>query len=118
MKAKPARSQAEGVRFTIRVTPRGGRDAIEGLGRDADGAVLLKARVAAPPEDGKANAALTALLAKTFEVPKKSVTIRSGAAARVKRVERCGDRAALSSRLTALGERPGAARSCTARPLR
>ena len=48
--------------------------------------------------------ALTALLAKTLDVPKKAVAIRSGAAARIKRVQICGDPAALSARLAKLGE--------------
>lgn len=92
------------MQFTLRVTPRGGRDAVEGWVRDAEGGMLLKARVAAAPEDGKANVALTALLAKTLAVPKNSVTIRSGAAARIKRVQICGDPAALAVRLAKLGE--------------
>ncbi len=70
----------------------------------ADGSRVLKARVAAPPEKGKANASLTALLAKVLQVPKSAVTIASGETGRVKSVEVHGDAAALSARLEALGE--------------
>ena len=106
MKEKQVRSRVDGVQFMLRVTPRGGRNAVEGWARDADGAELLKVRVTAAPENGKANAALTVLLAGTLAVPKKAVTIRSGAAARIKRVQICGDSAALSARLAKFGEAP------------
>jgi len=46
------------MRFRVRLTPKGGRDAIEGWWTDGAGRAALKARVAAPPEDGKANTAL------------------------------------------------------------
>jgi uncharacterized protein (TIGR00251 family) len=63
----------------IRLQPRGGRDAVVG---ERDGAVLI--RISAPPVDGKANAALIAFVAKTIGVPKSSVTIVRGEAARNK----------------------------------
>ena len=88
MKGKLVRSQVDGVQFTLRVTPRGGRNAVEGWARDVAGAGLLKVRVTAAPENGKANAALTVLLAATFAVPKKAVTIRSDAAARISSIVR------------------------------
>ena len=104
MKGNLVRSQVDGVQFRLRVTPRGGRNTIEGWVRDAEGGMLLKARVAAAPEDGKANVALTALLARTLDVLKKAVAIRSGAAARIKRVQIFGYPAALSARLAKLGQ--------------
>jgi uncharacterized protein YggU (UPF0235/DUF167 family) len=84
--------------------PKGGRDAVDGWGKAADGRAHLKARVSAVPEDGKANAALIALVAKTLDVAKSSVCIASGHAARLKRVDISGDAAALRARLMALGE--------------
>lgn len=70
-------------RLRVRVTPRGGRDAIDGV--EADGTV--RARVAAAPADGRANEALVRLIAGALAVPASRVTIVSGAAARVKMVE-------------------------------
>ena len=86
-------------RFRVRLTPKAGRDAIEGWWSDGAGHPALKARVAAPPEDGKANAALIALLARTLGVRPSDVHIASGAASRLKTIEIEGDEARLSARL-------------------
>jgi hypothetical protein len=75
------------VQFAVRVTPKGGRDAVEGWTRDADGRPLLKVRVAAAPEDGGANAAVQALLAKALRRPKSALRLVAGHAARIKRIE-------------------------------
>jgi len=80
----------------IRLQPRGGRDAVVG---ERDGAVLI--RISAPPVDGKANAALIAFVAKRLGVPKSSVTIVRGEAARNK-VIRVDGRAADDVRSTLL----------------
>jgi uncharacterized protein len=72
------------VRLAVRLTPNGGRDAIDGWERSADGAVSVKARVSVPPEGGKANKALIALLSKALRVPKTSVEIVSGETSRIK----------------------------------
>ena len=93
-----------GVSFHVRLTPRGGRDAVDGWSNAANGSTHLKARVSAVPEDGKANAALVALVAKTLDVAKSSVSIVSGQTARLKRLEVRGDAAKLRERLLALGE--------------
>ena len=90
--------------MALRLTPKGGRDALVGWVRDANGAMLMKARVAAPPEDGKANAALVALLAKEFGIPKSAVTILRGTTARMKQVKIRGDSAKLAARLKKIGE--------------
>ena len=47
-------------------------------------------RVAAPPVEGAANAALIAFLAKTLGVPRSSVTLASGAGARLKLIDIAG----------------------------
>jgi len=75
------------VRLAVRVTPRGGRDAIEGWSTDADGRPLLKLRVAAAASDGQANAAMIALVAEALGVPKSAVRLVRGETARVKRLE-------------------------------
>ena len=72
------------ARIAVRLTPRGGRDAVEGWTVDEAGRPLLKARVSAPPVDGEANAALIKLIAKALGVSRSSVSIASGEGARVK----------------------------------
>ena len=94
-----------GIRLVVRVTPRGGRDVIEGFVRDAKGEPMLKVRIAAPPENGRANAALVRLLADKFDVAKKAVTIVRGETARVKQVHVRGDAGNLAARLRNM-ERP------------
>jgi uncharacterized protein YggU (UPF0235/DUF167 family) len=74
------------VRLAVRVTPRGGRDAVEGWMRDDAGRPQLKVRVAAAAADGQANASVIAVLAKTLGRPKSAFTLLSGASARVKRI--------------------------------
>ena len=75
------------LRLTVRLTPRGGRDAVEGWARDENGRPYLKARVTAPPVDGAANAALEKLIAKTLKRPRSAVRIVGGEQARVKQLE-------------------------------
>lgn len=72
----------------MRLTPRGGRDRIEGWADDPakPGARLLAVRVAAPPVDGAANRALVALLAREAGVGKSAVTITAGQTSRLKTV--------------------------------
>ena len=70
------------MRLTVRLTPRGGRDRIEGWAVDADGRAHLKVRVAAPPVDGAANDALVRLIAKALGRPASAVRIVSGDTAR------------------------------------
>lgn len=71
----------------MRLTPRGGADRIEGWETDAAGRRFLKARVRQAPEDGKANAALEALLAAALGVPKSAVAVSRGHTARLKQIE-------------------------------
>lgn len=75
------------MRLAVRLTPRGGRDAIEGFAEDEAGRLVLKARVAAPPVEGEANAALVRLLAKALGVPRSAVRIASGGTGRLKILE-------------------------------
>ncbi len=80
-----------GVRVYVRATPNASKDEIIGewrgeetpLGPD----VRLAVKVAAPPDKGKANAAIVKLLAKHFGVAKSAVTIVSGETGRLKVVE-------------------------------
>jgi hypothetical protein len=77
-------------RLTVRVTPRGGRDAVEGWAVDDAGRAVLKLRVAAAAADGAANAAVVALLAKALGLAKSAIHIAGGHTARVKRLEIAG----------------------------
>jgi len=80
-----------GVIVTVRLTPRGGRDALDGVATLADGQTVLRARVRAAPTDGEANAALVALLARAAGVPKGRVGLIAGQTARIKRLAITGD---------------------------
>lgn len=91
-----------GISFAVRLTPKGGRDAVEGWEIASDGSEHLKCRVRAVPEDGKANAALIELLAKRLAVPKSTVRLASGATSRLKRIEIAGDCTLLTARLEEL----------------
>jgi len=82
---------AGGIALTVRLTPRGGRDAIDGVEELADGRSVLKVRVRAAPSDGEANDALIRLIAKAVHVPPSDVTLAAGPAARVKRLVIAGD---------------------------
>ena len=80
-----------GILVDVRLTPRGGRDAIDGIERRADGRTVLKARVRAPAFEGEANAALCRLLAGVAGAAPRQVTLEAGATARVKRLRIMGD---------------------------
>lgn len=99
---KPYRVEAGGILLHIRLTPKGGRDSIDGVVVGADDRAALCARVRAVPENGEANAALIALLAKALQAKKSALTIASGASARQKTVRISGDSAEILSTLEPL----------------
>ena len=79
-------STSHAVSFAVKVQPNASRTCVGG--REGD---FLKIRLAAPPVDGKANAALIEFLARRLSVPKACVHIRSGVSSRRKviQVEGC-----------------------------
>ena len=85
--------------MALRVTPRGGRDAVDGVETLANGRTVLKVRVR---EDGEANRAVTKLLASALGVPKASVRIVSGETSRLKQVAVDGDPERLGQALRTL----------------
>ena len=87
----PYRIEPDRLILYVRLTPEGGRDAIDGISTGADGKTHVKIRVSAPPEDGKANAALIVLVAKLAGVAKSSVSLVSGETSRLKQVAIAGD---------------------------
>ena len=92
----PALTQvASGVRLRLRVKPGASRVAVLGRTILADGSEAVVVAVSAPPEDGKANAAVIALLTKSWRLPKSRIDIVAGAAARTKLVEITGESAVL-----------------------
>ena len=70
----------------MRLTPKGGRDAVDGIEVLSDGRPVLKARVRAAPSEGEANDALCRLIAKVAGVPPRDVSLAAGATARIKRL--------------------------------
>jgi uncharacterized protein YggU (UPF0235/DUF167 family) len=90
-RSAPWLAESGGVTLWLRLTPKGGRDALEGEETLSDGRAVLKARVRAAPEGGKANAALIALLAEALGAPKGAVTLCAGETSRVKKVFVAGD---------------------------
>ena len=91
-----------GVVLSVRVTPRGGRDAVEGLRIDAEGQPAISVRVAAAPVDGTANDAVEAVVAKWLGVNSRDVEVIGGLTARTKQLRIDGDPVALVRKLQAL----------------
>ena len=89
----------DGVRLSVRLTPKGGRDAIDGIAQLADGRCVLKVRVAAAPSKGEANTALLRLIAKAAGVAPRDVTLTAGATSRVKQLAVAGHGPALIAAL-------------------
>ena len=91
MTARPWAHAGDGVSVAVRLTPKGGRDAIDGIETLSDGRAVLKVRVRAAPSEGEANDALCRLMAKSMGVPPRDVSLVAGATARVKRLAISGD---------------------------
>ena len=88
-----------GVRIVVRLSPRAGRNAIGPPVEEAGGGMAFRAQVTAPPEGGKANAALVKLVAKRLGIAKSLVSIASGAGSRRKTLHVEGAPADLVARL-------------------
>ena len=101
MAGPPWAAAADGIVLTVRLAPKGGRDAIDGIEETSDGRSVLRVRVRAAPSDGDANDALVRLIAKVVGVPPRAVDLISGHTARVKRLKIGGSAIALAE---ALGE--------------
>jgi uncharacterized protein (TIGR00251 family) len=85
--AGPFRASPVGVRVRLKVTPKAKRNQLGGLLDEPDGGKALKVAVTAAPEDGKANAAVIALLAAEWGVAKSAISVVTGATDRRKLVE-------------------------------
>jgi uncharacterized protein (TIGR00251 family) len=83
-----------GLRLRVRLTPKSKRDAVDGIEQTGEGPAL-KVHVRAPPEKGKANAALVETVAGWLGVPKSSVDIVGGGKSRNKLLTIAGEPARL-----------------------
>ena len=89
---------AEGVLIPVRVQPKAKRPGVQG-----EQGGMLKVAVSAPPEDGRANAAVVELLAEVMSVRRSQVSVHTGQTARNKMILVRGlPRAQLEQRLAAL----------------
>lgn len=102
--SEPWQAFPDHLRLSVRLTPNGGRDAIDGLETGSDGESYLKARVSVAPEKGKANKALIVLLAKSLGIPKSSLALVSGDTARKKILRIEGEPEDVIAKLRAITE--------------
>lgn len=100
--SRPWTASADCLLIAVRLTPNGGRDAIDGVELDVDGRAHLKVRVSVVPEKGKANRALIVLVAKALGLAKSSVSLASGETSRKKILRIEGDPEDLIKKLSAL----------------
>ena len=106
---RPWSAGAGGLFIAVRLTPKGGRDAVEGVERLADGRSVLKARVRAAASERAANAALIRLLAQTLDKPPREISLVGGATSRIKRLLIRGDAGAAVSALERIVGKRGSA---------
>src|SRR3977135_2034230 len=98
----PWRYSTQGISVALRVTPRRGRDDIDGIATLANGRSVVKVRVRAIAKGGEANRAVTELLAKALSMPRGKVRVLSGTTSRLKQIAVDGDPAKLGEALRTL----------------
>ncbi len=79
------------MRLPVHIVPKSSKNEVVGWVATADGKRALKVKIAAPPEDGKANAALIKFIARTLGVSPSSVTLAKGEHSRQKLLDIDGD---------------------------
>jgi uncharacterized protein (TIGR00251 family) len=89
------------IQLLIRVIPRSSKPGIDGV---RDGALLV--RLQSPPVEGAANSELVGLIAKTFGIAKRDVSIVGGERSKLKRVAIATNQTALEVVLGSLGINP------------
>ncbi len=92
----------DGAQIFVRASPSAAKDEITGLWQGADDERRLAVKVAAPPDKGKANAAIIKLLAKALGVAKSTLSVSAGETARLKTITIIGDPAVLEPALCRL----------------
>ena len=88
-----------GVELAVRAKPRSSRSGVESVVTDTDGTSWLVVRVTVPAEDGKANSAIIAEVARSLQLSRSAVTLITGHTARRKRLMIEGDPAKILSGL-------------------
>ncbi len=88
---RPYRQSKSAIIVTLRVTPNAARNEVLGTQIRDDGKAVLRIRVNAVADKGKANKAVVALLAKNLRLPKSAFSIVSGQTARLKTIAIAGD---------------------------
>jgi len=104
----PWRVASGAVLLSLRLTPKSSKDALEAIETLSDGRRVLKARVRAAPEDGKANLAVLRLLADQLDCPIRALSLTSGATSRAKVIRIEGEPERVIARLMALTGEPKA----------
>jgi uncharacterized protein YggU (UPF0235/DUF167 family) len=99
MSRNPYRSEPNGLLLFLRVTPKASADHIEGVEHRDDGTAVLRVRVRAVPERGKANAAAIALVARALDWPRTGIALVAGETSRLKSLRLSGEPAELIRRL-------------------
>ncbi len=102
----PFNKAPDGVRLAVRLSPKSSRSEI-GSVACIDGEAVLNARVRAAPDKGKANAALTVMIADWLGAPKSNVRVERGVTNRRKMLHITGDSQELAARLKALLAKAG-----------
>lgn len=97
-RSTPWRAVADGIELFLRATPNAGVNRIDGIETRDDGSCVLRVRVTAAPDKGKANKAVIALIADKFAIAKSLVTLKSGESARLKLLHLAGNPAALAAK--------------------
>jgi uncharacterized protein (TIGR00251 family) len=98
----PLRQGRGGLLLALRVTPGAARDEVTGLRAEADGTSLLAVKVTAPPDKGKANKAVIALLARWSGLPRSAFTLVAGETDRRKSILVSGNPAGLQALIARL----------------
>jgi len=96
----------KGLVIHLRVTPNAGLDRVEGVEVRDDGQAVLRLRVKAVPDKGKANQAVMALVADALGIAKGKVSLIAGETARLKTLSVEGDGPLLAGRLDKLRRLP------------
>ncbi len=73
--------------LALHIAPKSTKNQIIGWVADADGKPVLRVKIAAQPEDGKANAELIRFLAKHWKIPKTALELVAGETSRHKRLK-------------------------------